>query len=132
VGVYQVHLHTIKGSNSQTSSRQSPGLEPAGTSFSRDPGWVEIFWNNVPNGLRIMDQCGFPREEHLLESHRERGFIIPEGYKPLAGGKAVGRHPRKTGRNEPTPKGVAGPSIKIPRVVFNTGFFQELDDFLAE
>jgi len=49
-------------------------------------GWVQIFWNNVPNGLRIMDQCGFPREEHLLESHRERGFIIPEGYKPLAGG----------------------------------------------
>jgi hypothetical protein len=46
---------------------------------------VQIFWNNVPNGLRIMDQCGFPREEHLLESHRERGFI-PEGYKPLAGG----------------------------------------------
>ena len=94
--------------------------------------WVQIFWNNVPNGLRIMDQCGFPREEHLLESHRERGFIIPEGYKPLAGGKAVGRHPRKTGRNEPTPEGVAAPSIKIPRVVFNTGFFQELDEFLAE
>jgi len=47
--------------------------------------WVQIFWN-IPNGLRIMDLCGFPREEHLLEFHRERGFIIPEGYKPLAGG----------------------------------------------
>ena len=56
------------------------------SSFSPQLDWVQIFWNNVPNGLRIMDQCGFPREEHLLESHRERGFIIPEGYKPLAGG----------------------------------------------
>ena len=54
--------------------------------LSRQTRWVQIFWNNVPNGLRIMDQYGFPREEHLLESHRERGFIIPEGYKPLAGG----------------------------------------------
>jgi putative addiction module component (TIGR02574 family) len=47
---------------------------------------VQIFWNNAPNGLRIPDQRGFPREEHLPESHREHGFIIPEGYKPLAGG----------------------------------------------
>jgi hypothetical protein len=47
---------------------------------------VEIFWNNAPNGLRITDQRGFPREEHLSESYREHGFIIPEGYKPLAGG----------------------------------------------
>jgi len=31
-----------------------------------------------------------------------------------------------------TPEGVAAPSIKIPRVVFNTGFFQELDEFLVE
>jgi hypothetical protein len=46
--------------------------------------------------------------------------------------EAVGRHPRKTEGNKPTPKGVAAPSIKIPRVVFNTGFFQELDKFLAE
>jgi hypothetical protein len=63
--------------------------------------WVQIFWNNVPNGLRITDQRGFPREEHLLESHREHGFIIPKGYKPLAGGEAVGRHPRKAEENEP-------------------------------
>jgi hypothetical protein len=48
------------------------------------PSWVRIFWNNAPNGLRIPDQCGFPREEHLPESHREHGFIIPKGYKPLA------------------------------------------------
>jgi hypothetical protein len=48
------------------------------------------------------------------------------------GGEAVGRHPRKTEENEPTPEGVAAPSIKIPRVVFHTGFFQELDKFLAE
>jgi hypothetical protein len=45
-----------------------------------------MFWNNAPNGLRIMDQRRFPREEHVSESHREHGFIIPEGYKPLAGG----------------------------------------------
>jgi len=93
---------------------------------------VQIFWNNAPNGLRITDQRGFPRDERLPESDREHGFIIPEGYKPLAGGEAVGRHPRKTERNAPTPEGVAAPSIKIPRVVFNTGFFQELDKFLAE
>jgi hypothetical protein len=67
--------------------------------------WVQIFWNNAPNGLRITDQRGFLREEHLLESHREHGFIIPEGYKPLAGGEAVGRHPWKAEGNEPTPEG---------------------------
>ena len=67
--------------------------------------WVQIFWNNAPNGLRIADQRGFPREEQMLESHREHGFIIPEGYQPLAGGEAVGRHPRKAEGNEPTPEG---------------------------
>ena len=48
--------------------------------------WVQIFWNNAPNGLRITDRRGFPREEDPQESHREHVFIIPEGYKPLAGG----------------------------------------------
>ena len=38
----------------------------------------------------------------------------------MGGGEAVGRHPRKTEGNEPTPEGVEAPSIKIPRVVFNT------------
>ena len=58
----------------------------AGPDFLAPMIWVQIFWNNAPNGLRIPDQRGFPREEHLPESHREHGFIIPEGYKPLAGG----------------------------------------------
>jgi hypothetical protein len=93
---------------------------------------VQISWNNAPKGLRITDQRGFTRKEPQPESHRQHGFIIPEGYKPLAGGEAVGRHPRKTERNAPTPEGVAAPSIKMPRVVFNTGFFQELDKFLTE
>ena len=52
----------------------------------RDRRWVQIFWNNAPNGLRITDRRGFPREEDPQESHREHVFIIPEGYKPLAGG----------------------------------------------
>jgi hypothetical protein len=81
---------------------------------------VEIFWNNALNEPRITDQREFPREEHPPESHRKHGFIIPEGYEPLAGGEAVGRHPRKTEGNEPTQEGVAVPSIKTPRVVFNT------------
>jgi hypothetical protein len=80
--------------------------------------WVQILWNNVLNKLRITDQRGFPREEHLPESHREHGFIIPEGYKPLAGGEAARRHPRKTDGNGPTPEGVVAPSIKIPQGVF--------------
>jgi len=55
------------------------------SSFSPQLDWVQIFWNNVPNGLRIMDHVDFHARSICWNPIGSTVSIIPEGYKPLAG-----------------------------------------------
>jgi hypothetical protein len=58
---------------------------------------------------------------------------IPEGREPLAGGGARDEcHPRTTRAPDLTPAGVAARSIEAFRVIFNSGFVEQLDQFLAK